>query len=378
MLLDPDTIESLSNHGIRNARSPNDCVISTPSAKDLPQRFVTQGLVDLQINGFAGVDYNDPLATPDAIEASMRSMVKTGVTRCLPTVITADLEWQSRCFKTLENARAQSALTASMITGYHLEGPFLNPEPGYSGCHPAADMRAGELDYFERVQAAANGQIRLVTVAPERPGVMALIPQLVKRNVCVAIGHSSADHETVQRAVEAGASMSTHLGNGVAPMVKKSDNIVLSQLANDKLAASFIADGMHLKEHVLGIYLRAKTAKRTVLVTDGTAGSAAKPGRYTLGKIAIERQLEPTVTIPGTSSLAGSATTLDQCVRNVCSWYEVSMQDAVSWASSCARRVIGMSDTAIEGDPVEWVWWETINGEPHIKRVQLGQAYIAS
>lgn len=378
MLINPECIASLHDNGVRNANSAQPCVDTRQGTSGLPAEFVTQGLVDLQINGFAGVDYNDREATPEAIDASLQVMLSTGVTRCLPTVITADLDSQSGCFQALEKAREQSALAGAMIAGYHLEGPFLNPEPGYAGCHPAQDMRAGDLDYFERVQEAANGQITLVTVAPERPGVLTLIPQLVDRGIRVSIGHSCADHDTLQRAVQAGAIMSTHLGNGVATTVTKSDNTVLSQLATDGLSASFIADGVHVRQHVLKVYLRAKTSARTILVTDGTAGSSASPGQYTLGKIAIERQQDPTVYIVGTKSLAGSAATLDACVRNVVHWYDIPMNEAVDWAGSQARKLIGLDMEPQVGELAEWVWWEVIDGAPQITQVQLGEWVVKS
>lgn len=373
MLINPDCVASLHEHGVRNSFSAQPCHSNELRASALPASFVTQGLVDLQINGFAGVDYNNPEASPEAIDTSLQVMLATGVTRCLPTVITADLESQCGCFQALEKAREQSALARAMIAGYHLEGPFLNPEPGYAGCHPAQDMRAGDLGYFERVQEAANGLIRLVTVAPERPGVIALIRKLVDRGIRVSIGHSCADFDTLKKAVQAGATMSTHLGNGVTSTVTKSDNTVLSQLATDELAASFIADGVHVRRHVLKVYLRAKSTARTILVTDGTAGSAADPGNYTLGKIEIERQQEPIVYITGTESLAGSAATLDACVRNVVHWYGVPMDEAVDWASRQARSLIGLNSEPQADELAEWVWWKTVDGVPQVARAQVGE-----
>ncbi len=367
MLIDPVDIASLSDgRGVRNNFS------CAPAARD-SRKFISHGLCDLQINGFAGVDYNDPEASPESIANSLEAMLRTGVTRCLPTVITADIDWQSRCFKALEAARASSPLASAMIAGYHLEGPFLNPAPGYSGCHPASDMRPAGLDYVERVQEAANGQIRLVTVAPEMPGVLALIPQLVNRGIRVAIGHSAADYDTLQRAIDAGACMSTHLGNGVASPLPKSDNTVLAQLSMDRLSAGFIADDYHIRRHVLQVYLRAKMSKNTILVTDGTAGSGAVPGPYTLGKIAIERQQEPVVYVPGTTNLAGSAATLDACVSNVCRWYGIDIDTAISWASSRARSIIGLSDIPVAGDHVEWVTWQWDERGMHVTSVQLGE-----
>lgn len=368
--IDPDCLPALHDAaGLRTTAAPR--TLATPVG-----RFAGWGLFDLQVNGFAGVDYNTPDTPPEAIEASLRAMLATGVTGCLPTVITADEGWQARCFRTLERAREASPLVRAMVPGYHLEGPFLNPEPGYSGCHPAGDMRDGDVDHFERLQEAAGGRIRLVTVAPERPGVLDLVRRLAAAGVTVAIGHSAADLATLERAVDAGATLSTHLGNGVASTVAKSDNTLLAQLSLDALAASFIADGVHLRRHVLKVYLRAKGAERTLLVTDGTAGCAAAPGRYRLGKLAIERRRETRVTLPDSESLAGSAITLDACLRNVVRWYGVPVARALEWASTGPRRAIGLAPEPLAGEPLAWVEWRADETGPTVSRAQLGQERV--
>lgn len=371
MLLSPDTIESLhDDKGLRNATQAS---ITTKDASE----FVSQGLCDLQINGFAGTDYNDPTVSSDDIEQSLRAMLSTGVTRCLPTIITADFNWQQSCIAALEEARKRCPLANAMIAGYHLEGPFLNPAPGYSGCHPAQHMIAGDLDYIQRLQEAAHGQIKLITLAPEIPGVMNMIAPLSKQGICVAIGHSAADYATLQQALDYGACMSTHLGNGTAPSLSKSDNIILSQLALDGLSASFIADDYHVKRHVLGVYFRAKQHEKTVLVTDGTAGSGAAPGRYTLGQLEIERQQEPVVYQPGTTSLAGSATTLDSCVNNVCQWYGIAPDAVIDWATKHPRKLINLTDTPVAGEHAEWVWWKKSDNGLQVTKVQLGNVCIS-
>ncbi|SVC72108.1 uncharacterized protein METZ01_LOCUS324962, partial [marine metagenome] len=273
-------------------------------------RVVSSGLCDLQVNGFAGVDYNAPSMTQEAFEQSLFSILRTGVTTCLPTIITGSVDWQTRCFRALEAGRNASKLAQTMVPGYHLEGPFLNPEEGFRGCHPAKWMVPAKWDHFEQLQEAAGGRIRLITVAPEIKGVLELIPKWVEQGITVAIGHCNPSRDILLRAADAGAALSTHLGNGIPQMLPKTDNPILGQLAEDRFSASFIADGFHQQPHVLGVYLRAKQSIRTILVTDGTAGSASLPGSYSVGPIGIERQPEGMVYIHGTRSLAGSAATL--------------------------------------------------------------------
>ena len=335
-------------------------------------RVVSSGLCDLQVNGFAGVDYNDPSLTPKAFEQSLFAMLSTGVTTCLPTVITGSEDWQIQCFHALEAGRNASKLAQAMVPGYHLEGPFLNPEEGFCGCHPTKWMRSATWDHFERLQKAAGGRITLITVAPEIKGVLDLIPKWVEKGIAVAIGHCNPDRDTLLRAADAGATLSTHLGNGIAQMLPKTDNPILGQLAEDRFSASFIADGFHQQPHVLGVYLRAKQSIRTILVTDGTSGSVALPGRYSLGQVDIERQQEDIVYIPGTKMLAGSATTLSECVANVVDWYGAPFDEVIRWASEQPRRLIGLPESLFIGRPQSQVTWEMGLQKPIVEKVNLG------
>ena len=335
-------------------------------------RVVSSGLCDLQVNGFAGVDYNDPSLTPEAFEQSLFSMLRTGVTACLPTVITGSEDWQTQCFLALEAGRNASNLAQVMVLGYHLEGPFLNPEEGFRGCHPAQWMGPAKWDHFERLQKAAGERIRLITVAPEIKGVLELIPKWVEQGITVAIGHCNPTRDILLRAADAGAALSTHLGNGIPQMLPKTDNPILGQLAEDRFSASFIADGFHQQPHVLGVYLRAKQSIRTILVTDGTAGSASLPGSYSVGPIGIERQPEGMVYIHGTRSLAGSAATLSGCLANVVNWYGTPFDEAIRWASEQPRRLIGLPETLLVGKPQSQVVWKMETQKPVVEQVHLG------
>ena len=335
-------------------------------------RVVSSGLCDLQVNGFAGVDYNDPSLTPKAFEQSLFAMLSTGVTTCLPTVITGSEDWQIQCFHALEAGRNASKLAQAMVPGYHLEGPFLNPEEGFCGCHPTKWMRSATWDHFERLQEAAGGRITLITVAPEIKGVLDLIPKWVEKGIAVAIGHCNPDRDTLLRAADAGATLSTHLGNGIAQMLPKTDNPILGQLAEDRFSASFIADGFHQQPHVLGVYLRAKQSIRTILVTDGTAGSASLPGSYSVGPIGIERQPEGMVYIHGTRILAGSSATLSGCLANVINWYGTPFDEAIRWASEQPRRLIGLPESLLVGKPKSQVVWMIETQKPVVEQAHLG------
>jgi N-acetylglucosamine-6-phosphate deacetylase len=233
-------------------------------------------------------------------------------------------------------------------------------------------MGSANWDHFERLQEAAGGRIRLITVAPEIKGVLELIPKWVEQGITVALGHCNPSRDILLRAADAGATLATHLGNGIAQMLPKTDNPILGQLAEDRFSASFIADGFHQQPHVLGVYLRAKQSSRTILVTDGTAGSASLPGSYSLGTTLIERQTESVVYLPGTRRLAGSATTLSDCVANVVNWFRTPFDEAIRWSSEHPRRLIGLAEKQNIGDPRVQIFWKVETNGPVVSRVCLG------
>ena len=239
---------------------------------------MTQGLVDLQVNGFAGVDFNSPGLSSDSLQLALEAMLATGVTTCLPTIITESEIYLKKYLSALEKAKNSSPLAKTMVAGYHLEGPFLSKLPGYCGCHPVEEMVPADSEMFLRLQDSAGGNIRMVTLAPEIKGAITFIEKLVKKGIIVAIGHTAADNQTIQQAIIAGAKLSTHLGNGTSTELHKNYNPIMAQLGEDGLSASFIADGYHLSPEVLKIYLRAKCPERVILVTDATAGAAAPQG----------------------------------------------------------------------------------------------------
>lgn len=280
----------------------------------------TRGLTDLQVNGYAGVDFNDEALTADALDHALRAMLASGVTTCLPTVITAAADRMAARLAALDAAVAGSRLGPLMVPGWHLEGPFLNPAPGFRGCHPADAMRLPDPAFIERVGAGLQRPILLLTLAGELPGAEALITWAAGSGRLVALGHSDAQAAVVARAVAAGASLCTHLGNGLPQLLPKLDNPLMAQLAEDRLAAGFIADGVHLPVPALRAMVRAKGPGRAFLVTDAVAAAAAPPGRYRFAGVDIIGAEDGSVRRPDTGTLAGSALTLDQAVRNVADW----------------------------------------------------------
>ncbi|MBV8577514.1 MAG: N-acetylglucosamine-6-phosphate deacetylase [Acetobacteraceae bacterium] len=318
----------------------------------------SDGLFDLQVNGYGGVDFNDEAITPGDLDRALAAMVEDGVTACLPTLITAPAEVLGARLEALDRAVGQSRLGPVMVPGYHLEGPFLNPAQGYAGCHPPAAIIAPDPALLEREAALLTRPILLVTLAPEREGAEALIRRARAMGAVVSLGHTAASAADVARAVDAGATLSTHLGNGLAQMLPKFANPLMAQLADDRLCASFIADGIHIPRDVLRVFIRAKQPERCLLVTDGTAASHAAPGRYRLAGMTIERSPDGSVRVPGGTTLAGSSLTLDAAVRNVVAWGIADADAALRMASAAPTALLAPAlaahSIALADSEVEW------------------------
>ena len=312
--------------------------------------MLSPGLFDLQVNGYAGIDFNDARLTPAALDHALRAMLDAGVTRCLPTLITAAEPDLAARFAALDAAVAASRLGPAMVPGYHLEGPFLNPAPGFAGCHPPGAMVPPDPALLQRLTAGLRRPVLLLTLAPERCGAGAVIRWAVSAGIAVAIGHSAAGSATVTSAVLAGATLSTHLGNGLPQTLPKLDNPIMAQLGEDRLAASFIADGVHVPVPALRAMVRAKGPGRAVLVTDATAAASAPPGRYAFAGMMIESGVDGAVRLPGAATLAGSALTLDRAVRNLVTWAVAPAAEAADMASRIPAALLGLAPAGV----VEW------------------------
>jgi N-acetylglucosamine-6-phosphate deacetylase len=332
----------------------------------------TGGLVDLQVNGYAGVDFNCAKINGAALDQALHAMLAAGVTACLPTLITAPEPVLAARLQALDRAVAGSRLGPLMVPGFHLEGPFFNPEPGYAGCHPPDAMILPDPAVIERLRNGLRRPILLLTLAPERPGALPLIRWAKAHRLVVAVGHSAADGAAVAAAAGAGATLSTHLGNAAPHLLPKFGNPLIAQLAEDRMSASFIADGIHVPPAALKVMLRAKGPGRAVLVTDATAAAAAAPGVYELAGMEIEHAPDGSVRVPGSVMLAGSALCLDQAVRNLIAWQLSTPAQAIRFASDNPAGVLApalaASGACLASATVEWA-----SGAMHAEAVQLNE-----
>ncbi len=329
--------------------------------------WVSPGWIDLQVNGFGGVDYNSPATTIDQIALSIEAQRKTGVTCLLPTVITGDLSEMAACLKNLASAKRELPEGAAII-GFHVEGPWISPEDGPRGAHPREHVRPASVDEFKRLQDAAGGLIRLLTLAPESPGAPALIEYAAGSGVTVSIGHTGATSEQLEAAVSAGATMTTHLGNGAHAVLPKGQNYILQQMADDRLSAGIIVDGIHLSPDFVKIVVRAKGPERLFLVTDAVAPAGCAPGLHPLGSQHVRLSEDGSVRLPD-GRLAGSSLRMDRAVENVMRFAGAGVGQACRMASANAAKAVGhvqRSGFLQAGDPADLTFF-TLSGEGRLE-----------
>ena len=302
--------------------------------------WIAPVLIDIQVNGFAGFDLNVATVTPDDVLAMVRALWRVGTGFLCPTVVTGSFEGISDTFCSVVEACKADSLVAHSILGIHLEGPYISAEDGPRGAHPLEHVRDPDWEEFQRWQDIAEGQITIVTLAPEKKGAIPFIEKLVANGIVVALGHTDASGDDIQAAIDAGAKLSTHLGNGAHALIKRHPNYIWEQLGADELWASLIVDGHHLPPAVAKSMIRAKTLDRCLLVSDAVALAGMKPGIYQFAGKSVELTAERCVRLVGTEYLAGSAIELARGIENSVRFAGISLEEAVSLATRQPMRLL--------------------------------------
>jgi N-acetylglucosamine-6-phosphate deacetylase len=320
----------------------------TNAAADL---WIASGLVDLQVNGYFGLDLNGSDANAATVSRLARALLATGVTCFAPTVITSSEDEIVRRVENTAEACANDSVAAACIPFIHVEGPNISPRDGFRGAHPVEFVRAPSLSEFERWQAACGTSIGLVTLSPHFPGSEDYISALVQRGVHVSLGHTDASHEQIEAAVEPGARLSTHLGNGVAQQLDRHPNPIWTQLAEDRMTACFIADGHHLPAETLRAMVQAKDVDRCILVSDCVALAGMPPGHY---DVAIGGRVELSVngrlSMEGSSVLAGATVPLITCVGRAVPMTGLSLAAVLALATQNPGRFAGNRGRLLPGE----------------------------
>lgn len=304
--------------------------------------MVASEYIDLQVNGFAGVDFNrDDLTTADVARACAE-LRAGGVAGILATVITDTLPAMCRRLENLGRACEEDATVAETIWGIHVEGPFLNEQPGYIGAHPAAAARVSDTGAMQELLDAAGGLVRVVTLAPERDPEFQVTRMLAGQGIRVAAGHCNPSLEELRGAIDAGLSMFTHLGNGCPLEMHRHDNIIQRALSlSDRLWIGLIADGVHVPLPALGNYLKVAGVERAFVVTDAIAAAGRGPGTYELaGQQVVVDEHRATWTADR-SHLVGSAATIQDVVEVLRSRLGLSKEKVERLTATNPREILG-------------------------------------
>lgn len=319
-------------------------ITDVPSAPDL---LLIPGLVDIQLNGYGGLDVNDPSRPASELPDLVRALWGQGVTTVYPTIISADDATTTTLVKRAAAARASDSDVAYGVPGLHLEGPYISSAEGARGAHDPAVIRDPDPDEFDRWQAAAEGAIAIMTLAPERKGAIDFTRHLVKTGsgLVASVGHSLATAADIHAFAAAGGRLSTHLGNGLPAQIDRHHNPIWPQLTEDTLTAGLIADGHHLPAATFAALVRAKGPARCVLTSDAAALAGCAPGDYrTAVGGAVTVGSDGSLRLQGTPYLAGSGASLLDCLRWATGPGGLPLETAVTMATTTPADLLGLHD----------------------------------
>ena len=347
-------------------------ITEMPLSQEKSTLFVAPGLIDNQINGYSGIDFSDTGLTPEKMEIALEKIRKDGVTSFLPTIITNTHENLLKNFRNLAEALKDKSVSDSVL-GFHLEGPYISPEEGFYGCHPAACIRKPSWKEFSEYQEAAEGKIVQVTIAPEAEGAMEFIRMCTQNNIIVAIGHSNASAEQINMAADNGARLSTHLGNGCANLIDRHRNPLWPQLANGLLIPSLIADGHHLLPEEIIVFYKVKGKAGIILTSDVNHLIGMPPGNYMyLGSEVVYTE-DGLVKNPVLNCLAGASMPLKKGVETMINYTGCTLGAAIGMATGNVARIYGLNDRGSleSGKRADLILFEMEGNRLNIKQTMI-------
>jgi N-acetylglucosamine-6-phosphate deacetylase len=282
--------------------------------------------------------------TLDGIALITKSLWEKGVTSYLPTVTTNDKQIFLKNFALLAKAKKDPLLHGS-IPGFHLEGPFISPVDGYRGAHPFKFVRNPDWDEFMGLYEASEKNILQVTLAPEAEGALDFISKCREKNIVVALGHHNGSMKQVTDAIDKGARIATHFGNGCANSINRHANPLWPQLSDDRLMISIIGDGFHLLPEEIKVFYKVKGPDKIIITSDVSPLGGLAPGKYlnVLGDT-LELTPEGAVMYPAQKVLSGSGSALPKGVGNVMKVTGCSLAQAIQMASTNPAHLYGLND----------------------------------
>ncbi|MFK7779470.1 MAG: amidohydrolase family protein [Gimesia sp.] len=341
-----DTLEAVSIK-IKEEKIASIEVLPDSEATELP--FIAPAMFDLQINGYGGIWFNKQDLTVDEVCQTLEKHYQYGITRLCPTLITSSYEEYVSGFSAIREACESFSWVNQMIPGYHLEGPYISPIQGPRGAHPLDQVRAADWDEFSKLQEISGNRIRLVTLAPEVDGAIPFIKKAVASGVVVSIGHTAAEPEQILEAVDAGARLSTHLGNGAHGTLRRHPNYIWEQLGEPRLMASIITDGHHLPASVVRTIIKTKGVENTIITCDASGLAGSPPGIYEQGSVKMEVLEDGPIVIAGQRQLlAGSGLETDTCVTTAIDMAGITLQESLDMAGLNPARLLGFEQIRLE------------------------------
>ncbi|KPL13935.1 MAG: hypothetical protein AMS26_12545 [Bacteroides sp. SM23_62] len=305
--------------------------------------YIAPGFIDNQINGYVEVGFSSAGLTVQGIKKATQVLWQAGVTTYLPTVITSSHERLMENFTILAKALNDPEIAGS-VPGFHMEGPYISPVDGFRGAHNKEWIRAPDWDEFQKINQAANYKILQVTVAPEMEGAMDFIRNCVKTSIIVALGHHNGSAEIIKQAIDEGACIATHLGNGCANMIHRHTNPLWPQLADDRLMASIICDGFHLTPEEVQVFYKIKGPDRIILTSDVTKLAGMPPGEYSYDGRDVVLTPDGCIKYPAQNVLAGAASPISKGVGNIMKFTQCSLVDAINMATRNPAKLYGFND----------------------------------
>lgn len=300
------------------------------------------GYVDLQVNGYAGVDFNADTVTNKQWTEVTERLKSDGVESFLPTIITAPWDRMIHRIKNIVTAIDELPDVAKLVSGIHVEGPFINPAEGFVGAHPPKAVKPAELDLSKRLVEIGDGKIRLVTLAPERDADAESTRWLADQGIVVAAGHSDASLDQLKQSIDAGLKLFTHLGNGCPGQMHRHDNIVQRVLSvSDKISVSLIADSHHIPVFALANYLDRIPDDNIVIVSDAICAAGLGPGDYKLAGQIVTVDQHGAAWSADRKHFAGSAATMPEMFRVLTERMAIDRRKVEKWMGENPGRLIG-------------------------------------
>jgi len=298
------------------------------------------GWVDLQVNGFKGIDFSGPNLTLEDIKFVSNQLLERGIVGYCPTVISSPLEVYQHNLSLL--AEASESNDGAQILGIHLEGPFINPEHGPRGVHPQEYILSPSIEVFEQLRDWSQDKLSILTLAPECEGALALIEHVVTTSkIVVSMGHLNANRDIFQKAVELGASAATHVGNGIADMLHRHNNPLWPILADDRIMGFFITDGNHLPPEMVRVCLRAKKVAKFIVTSDMSCLAGLEPSEYDFHGIPVILEPDGAIRRKGTLQNAGAGVTMMDDMNFMASLGELDLQDLLKIGFENPLRLLG-------------------------------------